>query len=596
MASSNDAPFNPASIHGWSGPRSLSTSLMYAFSQRGDTAVVDEPLYAHHLRCTGAERPYRDLVLACQDNDGVRVFTSLLAPRTGERPVLFAKHMAKQALQLPASLLLQGRHFLLLREPAELVRSFARVLRPTLEETGLPSLLTIFSTLRAAGRPPPVILSEDLAAEPEATLRLLCAALSLPFDERMLSWPAGPHPEDGVWAPWWYESVHASTGFVAPASRGGAAREPLSPSLSALAAECAPFYALLRAHALRPLALAGARSAPPPVAVLDVGHTPGASSACAQARLGATHAYVPDERNAGVLVGIRDGVSGLFELHRREHARVSVLDSGFLLGDGVWEGMRLHKGVLLFAAQHLRRLYEGAAAIDLDLGVSRDSLLRFIYAVVDANKMQNGVHIRLMVTRGLKPTPFQDPRTTIGSSTIVVLAEFKAPQPPLSGLRLATVHVRRGAPDVQDPALNSHSKLNCIQACIQASKAGADEALMLDPQGFVATCNSTNFFIARDGELWAPTTRYQMPGVTRGTVLKVACQAGITVRETEFSLTSVYGADEAFVTGTFAGLLPVASVDGRVIGACSVDAAAPMLPRLQKLYAEAMDADVAHGR
>jgi branched-chain amino acid aminotransferase len=225
--------------------------------------------------------------------------------------------------------------------------------------------------------------------------------------------------------------------------------------------------------------------------------------------------------------------------------------------------------------------------------------MRMVYAVVDANGMRDGVHIRLMVTRGLKPTPFQDPRTTIGLPTIVVLAEYKAPPPaPRAGLRLATVHVRRGAPDVQDPNWNSHSKLNCIAACIAAAKAGADEALMLDPCGFVATCNSTNFLIVRDGELWAPTTKYQMPGITRGVVLRCAREAGIPVRECDFSLTAVYGADEAFVTGTFAGLLPVASVDGRPIGACTSGALGkarePLLPKLRELYTRAMDEDVAH--
>lgn len=501
--------------------------------------------------------------------------------------MVFCKHMAKQAVGLHPSLVESCRSVLLIRDPALFVRSYARVLPPTLDETGLPAMVSLFSAQRTAGRPPVVILSEDLAARPEETLRLLCTALGLDFEEAMLSWPAGPKPYDGCWASWWYGAVHRSTCFVNPGASTDVHIEPLPTHLAALVDECRPFYAFLVQHALRPAQIAqgSAEALPKLIDSHQHGHQ------------GATHSYTPDERNATVLVGIRDGVSGKFELHERRNAKVSVLDSGFLLGDGVWEGMRLHKGVLLFADAHLRRLWEGAAAIDMPLGVTREQLLRWIHATVSANNMRDGVHIRLMVTRGLKPTPFQDPRCTIGMPTIVILAEHKeAQQPSGPGLRLATVHVRRGSPDVQDPNWNSHSKLNCIAACIAAAKAGADEALMLDPYGFVATCNSTNFLMVRDGELWAPTTRFQMPGITRSAVLRCAREAGITVREQDFSLTQVYGADEAFVTGTFAGLIPVASVDGRVIGACSAGRPRePLLPKLRELYAQAIDADVATG-
>jgi len=566
---------------------------MYSFAQRSDCRVVDEPLYAHFLRVSGAARPYRDAVLATQDNDGERCFRALLrAPAGG--PYVYAKHMAKQAVSLPPALLARGRHLLLVRSPEALVRSFARVLPPTLEETAYPALVSLLSALRTAGAAAPVILSEDLAAAPEATLRLACGALGMPFDAAMLSWPAGPRPEDGLWAPHWYASTHASTGF-APPPADAEPPPPLPPALAALVEECVPFYELLKRHALRPPTLAAAPSHAP--TAVDVGLQAPAAAAAGGAHQGATHAFAADARNAAVLVGIRDGVRNAFELHARPHARVSVLDAGYVLGDGVWEGLRLRGGVVQFAAQHLRRLWEGAAAVDMPLGVTKQQLMRMVYAVVDANGMRDDVHIRLMVTRGLKPTPYQDPRTTIGLPTIVVLAEHKAPVPRAAGLRLATVHVRRGAPDVQDAGWNSHSKLNCIAACVAAAKAGADEGLMLDPHGFVATCNSTNFCIVRDGEVWAPTTKYQMAGVTRAVVLRAAAAAGITVRETDFSLTAVYGADEAFCTGTFAGLLPVASVDGRVIGACSA-AATPgaVTARLQALYAQAAAADVARAR
>ncbi len=207
-----------------------------------------------------------------------------------------------------------------------------------------------------------------------------------------------------------------------------------------------------------------------------------------------THEYVDDPRNANILVSVNG------ELRHRDDATVSVFDSGFVLGDGVWEGLRLHSGRLLFLDQHLRRLYEGAKALDLDVGMTPTELTEVVLRTVEANAMVSDVHIRLMVTRGRKRTPYQDPRMTEGGATVVVIPEYKVPDPEVAtrGIRLFTVHVRRGAPDTQDAKLNSHSKLNCILACIQASKAGADEALMLDPHGFVATCNSTHFFIVRE--------------------------------------------------------------------------------------------------
>ncbi len=279
-----------------------------------------------------------------------------------------------------------------------------------------------------------------------------------------------------------------------------------------------------------------------------------------------THDHAHDPRNHEILISVNG------ELKPRAEAVVSVFDSGFILGDGVWEGIRVHGGRLAFLDDHLKRLYEGAKAIDLDIGKSPDELTADVMAVLAANGQDTAdthdVHIRLMITRGVKSTPYQDPRFTITPPTIVIIPEYKEPDPSVltRGIRLFTTHVRRGRPDVQDPKWNSHSKLNCISACIQAAKAGADEALMLDPQGFVATCNSTHFFIVRDGEVWTSTGDYCLPGITRRNVLRLCDRHGITSHEKNFSLTEVYGADEAFVTGTFAGLAPVAEVDGRVIG------------------------------
>ncbi|HEY7764109.1 MAG TPA: aminotransferase class IV [Aestuariivirgaceae bacterium] len=274
-----------------------------------------------------------------------------------------------------------------------------------------------------------------------------------------------------------------------------------------------------------------------------------------------THEFTADPRNSRIKISVNG------KLLSRNEAVVSVFDSGFVLGDGVWEGMRLVSGGIAFLRAHIERLYEGAKAIFMDIGLSPAELVERIFACLDANDMRDGVHIRLMVTRGVKSTPYQDPRMTIGPATVVIIPEYKLPDPDLlnRGLRLFTVNVRRGYPDVQDQKLNSHSKLNCITACIQAMNAGADEALMLDPHGFVATCNSTHFFIVRRGEVWTSTGQYCIPGITRGNIIRLCRDLGVPVFEKAFSLYDVYGADEIFATGTFAGCVPVREVDGRLV-------------------------------
>ena len=297
------------------------------------------------------------------------------------------------------------------------------------------------------------------------------------------------------------------------------------------------------------------------------------------------HDFHDDPRNADIRIWINGA------LKPRAEAMVSVFDSGFVLGDGVWEGLRVAGGHPLFLDAHLDRLYEGAKAIALDIGMDREALAAALYATLAANGMHDGVHLRLMVTRGPKRTPYQDPRASAGPATVVILPEFKQPMPETvaRGLSLFTVHVRRGYPDVQDPKLNSHSKLNCITACIQAIEAGADEGLMLDPHGFVATCNSTHVFIVRKGEVWTSSGDYCLGGITRANVLRVCREAGIPAFEKNFSLSQVYGADEAFCTGTFAGVVPVRSIDGRAPGEA---VPGPMVQRLQQLYRELAQRDV----
>lgn len=290
------------------------------------------------------------------------------------------------------------------------------------------------------------------------------------------------------------------------------------------------------------------------------------------------HDYAYDPRNADILVSING------ELKHRDAATVSVFESGYMLGDGVWEGLRVYKAGIAFLGAHLKRLYAGAKTIDMDIGLTPEELTDQIFACLKAQDMTDGVHIRLMVTRGIKKSPYQGPRFTITPPTIVIIPEYKQPVPEViaKGVSLFTVHVRRTGPAEQDQKLNSHSKLNCILACIQAEKAGADEALMLDPDGFVATCNSTHFFIVRDGEVWTSPNDYCLGGITRGNILQLCREHDIPVYEKRFSLFDVYSADEAFITGTFAGTTPVREVDGRHLTQLN----GPLTQRLSALYKE----------
>lgn len=275
-----------------------------------------------------------------------------------------------------------------------------------------------------------------------------------------------------------------------------------------------------------------------------------------------THDSLPDPRNEDVLIYING------DLVPRAEAKISVFDSGFLVGDGIWEGIRFHDGKFLFLDDHLDRLFQAAAAVGMTLPLDRNGFRDALHATTTANGMKTDVHCRLMVTRGTKKTPSQDPRLLISPPNIVIICEYKVADPKTTGkgLKLFTSTVRRGSPDYLDPRLNCHSKLHEVIALVQAIEAGADEALMLDIHGFVATCNSTNFFIVSQGRLRTSTGQYCMNGITRAKVLDVARQNGIVAEECHFSLTDVYSADEAFVTGTFGGLTPVVNVDGRTIG------------------------------
>jgi len=295
-----------------------------------------------------------------------------------------------------------------------------------------------------------------------------------------------------------------------------------------------------------------------------------------------THQAQEDKRNEKLLIYV-DG-----KIVPKKDAMVSVYDSGFMLGDGIWEGLRLYQERWAFVDEHLDRLFEAAKAIDLDIGLDRGQVFQALEATRKANDMHDNAHARLMITRGIKERPFQHPNLSISGPTVVIIMEHSQPSAPRP-IRLATVPHQRGLPMTQDPKLNSHSKLNCILACIAAQKAGADEALMLDVHGFVNTTNACNFFIVRKGEVWTSTGDYCMNGITRQKVIDLCRQNEIAVYERNYSLVDTYGADEAFLTGTFGAQSPVSEIDGRSIAGGEMG---PVTKRIRGLYKDLIQQEI----
>ena len=283
-----------------------------------------------------------------------------------------------------------------------------------------------------------------------------------------------------------------------------------------------------------------------------------------------------DERNNNIKIYI----NGSFYL--RDDAKISVFDSGFLLGDGIWEGIRLVKNEWLFIDEHIDRLFEGCLAVDITLDLSRDEIKEAILETQKINNMSDSAHARVMITRGDKIKPFQQPSLSTSGINFVIIMEHSSESPNSNGIKLVTVPQVRGLPMSQDPKLNSHSKLNCIIACIQANKAGGDEALMLDPYGFVNTTNSCNFFIVKNNEVWTSTGDYCMNGITRKKVIELCSENKIPIYEKNFSLVDVYSAQEAFITGTLGSLTQVISIDERSIG--SPDEGWPITSKLRQAY------------
>ncbi|EMS66899.1 Branched-chain-amino-acid aminotransferase-like protein 1 [Triticum urartu] len=467
----------PAVIHAWSAPRSLSTSLMYSFSERDDMDVLDEPLYANFLRVTGVDRPYRQELLSKMDPDGNKVVKEVIFG-PGEKAYRYCKHIAKQRLpNLTGDLMKKGKHFILIRNPMNILPSFDKVVPPSFLELGVAELVAIYSELCELGSPPPVIDADDLRRDPEAVLSGLCEDLGIPFQPQMLKWKAGPRDFDGIWAPWWYESVHTSTGFSK--SRRYPMTFPFA--LYDLLEQSLPFYNMLK-------------------------------------------------------------------------RQVSVFDSVVQGGDAVWEGLRIYDGKVFKLEEHLDRLFDSTKAMAFSNVPSRDWIKDAIFKTLNANGMFNNAHIRLTLTRGKKVTSGMSPTFNLYGCVLIVLAEWKPPVYDNShGIKLVTATTRRNSPN------------------IEGNLAQAEDAIMLDQDGFVSETNATNIFMVKKGIVLTPHADYCLPGITRATpsgydllmVMDLVVKENLVLHERRISLSEFHAADENLAKAAMKSAFTVPQHDWR---------------------------------
>ncbi|XP_062002497.1 branched-chain-amino-acid aminotransferase-like protein 1 [Rosa rugosa] len=532
-------------IHLWATPRSLSTSLMYSFAQRDDIEVLDEPLYATFLRVTGFDRPYREEVLSQMEPDGNKVVNEIiLGP--GSKKYRFCKHIAKQRVPgLPIDLMKKGKHVILTRNPLDILPSFGKVVPPTLVELGFADLVCIYSELSQLGKPPPVIDAAELQEDPERTLRGLCEDLDIPFQSTMLKWEAGSKPVDGVWAPWWYESVHKSTCFQ-PAKKYPM---PFPFPLYDVLEQSLPFYNFLRRH-LR-------------------------QTSCLM-KSGLPEPELPVPENETLLAWVGD------EIVPRESAKVSVFDSVVQGGDSVWEGLRVYQGKIFKLEEHLDRLFDSAKALAFNNVPTREEVKEAIFRTLIRNGMFDNSHIRLSLTRGKKVTSGMSPAFNLYGCTLIVLAEWKPPvYDNTKGITLVTATTRRNSPNNLDSKIHHNNLLNNILAKIEGNNASADDAIMLDKDGYVSETNATNIFLVKKGGVLTPHADYCLPGVTRATVMDLVVQEKFPLQERNISLSEFHTADEVWTTGTMGELSPVVKIDGRLVGDGKVG---PVTRRLQNAY------------
>ncbi|XP_037451441.1 branched-chain-amino-acid aminotransferase-like protein 1 isoform X1 [Triticum dicoccoides] len=535
----------PAVIHAWSAPRSLSTSLMYSFSERDDMDVLDEPLYANFLRVTGVDRPYRQELLSKMDPDGNKVVKEVIFG-PGEKAYRYCKHIAKQRLpNLTGDLMKKGKHFILIRNPMNILPSFDKVVPPSFLELGVAELVAIYSELCELGSPPPVIDADDLRRDPEAVLSGLCEDLGIPFQPQMLKWKAGPRDFDGIWAPWWYESVHTSTGF------SKSRRYPMTFPFAFydLLEQSLPFYNMLKRQVRR---TTGSLLPPPPDPPLPV------------------------PENKKILVWVGD------ELLPRDSARVSVFDSVVQGGDAVWEGLRIYDGKVFKLEEHLDRLFDSTKAMAFSNVPSRDWIKDAIFKTLNANGMFNNAHIRLTLTRGKKVTSGMSPAFNLYGCVLIVLAEWKPPVYDNShGIKLVTATTRRNSPNSVDSKIHHNNLINNILAKIEGNLAQAEDAIMLDQDGFVSETNATNIFMVKKGIVLTPHADYCLPGITRATVMDLVVKENLVLHERRISLSEFHAADEVWTTGTMGEITPVVMIDGREIGDGKIG---PVTRQIQSAY------------
>ncbi|RDX80192.1 Branched-chain-amino-acid aminotransferase-like protein 2 [Mucuna pruriens] len=567
-------------IHSWSAPRSLSTSLMYSFAQRDDIEVLDEPLYANFLRVTALDRPYREELLSKMESDGNKVTNDIIFG-PGTKKYRFCKHISKQRLQgLTGNLMKKGKHFILIRNPLDILvkclsfvtylsltqqasstccfsyarePSFDKVVPPSFYELGLAELVCIFNELREMGKSPPVIDAAELQQDPEvltelsehATLRGLCNDLEIPFQPAMLKWEAGPKPIDGLWAPWWYKTVHKSTGFEKPRKYP----QPFPFSLYDLLEQSLPLYNMLRRHVKKKSSLLS-----PPLPTPDL----------------------PVPANEKLLAWVGD------EIVPRDSAKVSVFDSVVQGGDSVWEGLRVYNGKIFKLEEHLDRLFDSAKALAFENVPTRDEIKEAIFKTLIRNGMFDNSHIRLSLTRGKKVTSGMSPAFNLYGCTLIVLAEWKPPvYDNTRGIVLVAATTRRNSPNNLDSKIHHNNLLNNILAKIEGNNAKADDAIMLDQDGYVSETNATNIFVVKKGRVLTPHADYCLPGITRATVMDLVVKEQLILEERRISLSEVHTADEVWTTGTMGELSPVVKVDGRIIGNGEVG---PVTRRLQAVY------------
>lgn len=532
-------------IHSWSAPRSLSTSLMYSFAQRDDTEVLDEPLYANFLRVTGAERPYREELLSKMNSDGDKVVREVIFG-PGRKKYRFCKHIAKQRVPgLTGDVMKKGKHFILIRNPLDILPSFDKVVTPSFLEIGLAGLVAIYSELCEVGNPPAVFDASELQQDPETVLRGLCEDLLIPFQPAMLKWEAGPKPVDGIWAPWWYGSVQQSTGFTPPNKYP----KPLPPSLYDLLEQSLPFYNFLRQRVKKSSSLLRSPLPPP---------------------------SLPVPENEKLLAWVGD------EILPRESAKVSVFDSVIQGGDSVWEGLRVYKGKIFKLEEHLDRLFDSSKALAFNNVPTREEVKEAIFSTLIRNSMFDNAHIRLSLTRGKKVTSGMSPGFNLYGCTLIVLPEWKPPvYDNTKGIVLVTATTRRNSPNNLDSKIHHNNLLNNILAKIEGNNANADDAIMLDKDGYVSETNATNIFLVKKGIVRTPHADYCLPGITRATVMDLVVKEGLVLEERNISLSEFHTADEVWTTGTMGELSPVVKIDGRLIGDGQVG---PVTRRLQSAY------------